>query len=358
MLNISCKSPVTSHKPSSYFIRLAALAAMLMAGISNAATVSQNDFNSLLAEARQNGAVPVQVHLAAVSLSQIHAGLGAVNTAMAQKAAYLVSELGATALTSGRWQNGVGQMGLHVNENGLRILQSSANAISFTRGQQWYQRTNLNGGDGSLVRIDNLLKAQGYVDVVVTTNVEGLQHDTTRSGSVTYSAPGKSQSDVSARVQSLLNGTPAGAVTLGAATAVTLNGRSAFNPQVTLHLNREGVLALAASDAVRHMAPVGFTDTRPVVLDKDALSMAQAKGEADVLITVRNPLAGGTQSALSFNGMKQSNKRAMTGLLADAGVRSPLTADMPEFGVSRATLTLNELKALSHPMMRGYWPWN
>jgi len=170
MLNISCKSPVTSHKPSSYFIRLAALAAMLMAGISNAATVSQNDFNSLLAEARQNGAVPVQVHLAAVSLSQIHAGLGAVNTAMAQKAAYLVSELGATALTSGRWQNGVGQMGLHVNENGLRILQSSANAISFTRGQQWYQRTNLNGGDGSLVRIDNLLKAQGYVDVVVTTN--------------------------------------------------------------------------------------------------------------------------------------------------------------------------------------------
>lgn len=334
-----------TYHPSRSFNPVIAATALLIAGVANAATVSQDDIKSLIAEARQNGVVPVQINLAMTSLQQIQNDLGGVKTAMANREAALVSELGAKTLNSGRWRNGVGQMGLYVNEDGLKILQGSSNAVSFTRGEKWHKNTNLDGSDGGLAKIETVLNKQGYVDVVVTTNVEGLQHHMTKNGVVTFSAPGKTQLDVSALVQPLLKRTPVGAVTFNANATATLNG-AAFNPQVTMRLNREGVLALAASDSVRHMAPVGFKDTRPVQVDNDALARAQTDGKADVLITLRNPYAGGTQSVANFTSLKQSHKRAITDLLADRGVKSPLTQEVPEFGVFRVTLTSNELKAL------------
>ncbi len=330
-----------------YFAISASVSAMLIASTANAATVSQEELAALIAEAKSNGVAAVQIHLSPASMSELANNLDAVKSTMRRKLANLVSELGATALTSGRWQNDVGQVGLYVTEDGLAKLQRTANAVSFTRDKPWYARTSLDGGDGSLQEVNKQLNTLGYVDVVVTMNVDGMQHDTTRTGEISYSAPGKSQSDVMVKVQSLAASAPTDSIVINNPGAEVANTDKHFNPQVTLRLNREGVLAVATSGAARRMATVGYKNIPATVIDPSAINRAKTDGYVDVLVTLRNPLAGGKIEPSSFDGIQQSNKRAMKGLLRDAGIDSPLTADYSEFGVFRMTLSLKDLNALA-----------
>ncbi len=95
----------------------------------------------MLGEAKSKGVTHVSVHLAPASLSEISTGLEAVKARMASKAAVLSAELGSQAWAAGRWDNGIGQIGFNVTEAGLKILQSSGNAIRFSPGQPLQSRS-------------------------------------------------------------------------------------------------------------------------------------------------------------------------------------------------------------------------
>jgi subtilisin family serine protease len=314
----------------------------------------------MTAQAQKKGVVAVSVHLAPVSLAEMHADMDGVKRKATQRAAQLLAELGATASAAGRWENGVDRIGLHVTSAGLKILQGSNNAVSFSKDMQWHERSMLYRADGSLAAIDALLQQQGYADVVVTLNHEGMEHSTRKDGTILFQAPNGTSDGVNQKATALLATVAsipldplppianfaAAAIPKTAATLLSKPNRTAtFDPRVTMRLTREGVLALAASDTVRKMAPVGFTDVRRTLLDPDAMRDAQRDGTVDVLITVRNPLAGGKHNPDTFAAMKRSNKRSLDGVLADAGIKAKM-ADISEFGVMAGRLTASELKAL------------
>ena len=138
----------------------------------------------MAAQAQKHGATPVVVHLAGINMDQLRTDLKGVNATMAQRSARLLEELGQQAWDAGRWENGLGQIGLHVTPVGLKMLQNTGNAISFRADQSWSARSKLNGYDGSHAGIDRLLEANGYVDAAVTLNVDGLEFDTLKDGSV------------------------------------------------------------------------------------------------------------------------------------------------------------------------------
>lgn len=309
----------------------------------HAATVSPEELNVMMTEAQKNGLVAVSVHLAPVSLDDMHTDLKGAQKMVAKKAAKLLAELGTSVSTSGRWDNTVGQIGLHVNAEGLAKLQNSNNAISFSKDAAWHERSALDASDGSLAAIEAQLAQNGYADVQVTFSSDDLEHTTQKDGSITYhSAQGKND-DVKQKAKNFQGklASPSSAKILKQPDSTAV-----FDPHVTMRLTREGVLALAEDETVRKIAPVGFTDARPAMLDPEALTSAERDGSATVLITVRNPLAGGKHNPNSFGSMKRSNKRTSDGIFSDNGIKSPITGDYSEFGVVSAHLTKQELKAL------------
>ena len=297
----------------------------------------------MAAQAQKHGATPVVVHLAGINMDQLRTDLKGVNATMAQRSARLLEELGQQAWDAGRWENGLGQIGLHVTPVGLKMLQNTGNAISFRADQSWSARSKLNGYDGSHAGIDRLLEANGYVDAAVTLNVDGLEFDTLKDGSVSLRTSAKTGEEARAKAKTLLD-------SLSAAQAPGPNAATAAvpamaTPAFTVRLTREGIVKLAASDLVRSLKPAGFVDARAVNFDDDILPTAQREGTAEVIVGIRTPLMGGNPSPASFAAQTQSHKRALVGLLAETGVRSRLQ-DLSTMGAMAGTLTLAELQAL------------
>lgn len=311
-------------------------------------------------EAQSAGVIAVSVHLAPVSLAAMHANLNGVKAAMASKAQLLRAELGTAALDAGRWENGIGQLGLQVTAAGLKLLQNSSNAVSFSKDVPWQVRSDLDQLDGSLAEIAKRLDQQGIVDVVVTLNFEGLEHEMQKDGVVRFkTAKGHTNDDVAAKLGALLAVAtkPVSAAAAAPKSALALANQlsatqlsapdkaAAFDPRVTLRLTREGVLALASNDMVRKMVPVGFSDSRAARLESAALTQAKRDGTAEVLISVRNPLAGGKHSPDTYAAMKRSNRRNLDAVMADAGIQAK-AQDLSEFGAVAVRLTAAELQSL------------
>lgn len=316
-----------------------------------AAQVEPSALLAMSADAQSKGFTPVVVHLAAVSLSEMGADIGAVKTKMAGLAALLTAELGQEAITAGRWENGIGQLGLNVTPAGLKLLQNSSNALSFSPGQPWYARTTLSGEDGRLLALEKQLVSQGHADVQVVLNVDGLEFDVAKSGAIIYRSNDKAIASMVLQARRLLEPF-SGAQALGKEAAMnrfaSMLGQSSLlpiHPEFVLRVKREGLERLAASPDVRNLKPVGFRDRRPVSFDAQALWLAEKNGQAEVVITVRTPLAGGPLSAASRAANTQSNKRTLEAVMRAAGVRSPLQ-DLSAVGAMAGSLNAAELRAL------------
>lgn len=329
---------------------VAAAAGLVCSFGATAAAVDKDELAAMTAEAKKKGSTPVVVHLESVSLAEMSADLAGVKSRMASKAGQLVAELGKTAWTGGRWENGIGQVGLNVTEDGLKILQNSSNAVHFYRGTKWSERTALNGQDGRFEEIERQLEAQGFAEVEVVLNADGIEFEVARNGALRFQASDKAVgSAVSAARRLFGQLTSSEAVGKEAAAsrfeAMAGQAGASMNPQFTVRVNREGLEKIVNSKDVRSVRPVGFIDKRATRFDEEALAVAERNGTAEVIITVRNPLAGGALSKSSFDATTRSNRRTIEGVLATAGVKSKLK-DISEFGVVTGHVTADELKAL------------
>ena len=334
------------------FVFVSALLALTQAkptGV-QAAQVDPSALLAMSADAQSKGFTPVVVHLADVSLSEM-ADIEAVKTKMAARAALLTAELGQEAITAGRWENGIGQLGLNATPAGLKLLQNSSNALSFSPGQPWYARTTLSGEDGRLLALERQLVSHGHADVQVVLNVDGLEFDVAKTGAIVYRSNDKAVASMVLLARRLLEPFT-GAQALGKEAVMdrfaSMLGQSSLlpiRPEFGLRVNREGLERLAASPEVRDLKPVGFRDRRPVSFDAQALSLAEKNGQAEVVITVRTPLAGGPLSAASRAANTQSNKRTLEAVLRAAGVRR-LLQDLSAVGAMAGPLNAAELRAL------------
>ena len=235
---------------------------VLAQAISSAALSAQVDSAALAqmtADAQQKGFTPVMVHLAPVSLLDMSAGIELVKTRMATLAGRLLAELGQEASAAGRWENGIGQMGVNVTPAGLKLLENSANAASFYPGHPWYRRTALSVPDGRLQAIERQLLSQGHADVQVVLNVDGLDFDVKSNGEVLHRSNGQTVAATIEQAHRLLNQF-SGVQAIGKEAAMgrfaAMLGQSsmmALRPEFTLRVNREGLEILAASNDVRSL---------------------------------------------------------------------------------------------------------
>ena len=281
-------------------------AAVLLAcaAATQAASVDPSELDQLRAQARRQGAAAVLVHLEGVSLDRMHRDLPGVKTTMRAKAQRLIDELGAHAWSAGRWENGLGQLGVHVTETGLRLLANSNNAVAFRTGQHWRERSALTGFDDSHSEIERLLDVQGFADVEVTANVDGMDMDLTRSGPGAYRAGAAAAQAAHGKFHALLSAASdtemPNRLTARASLKLANATNAAFDPRVNLRISRQGLLRLVASDAVRTIRPVGFSDSQPLLIDVDAADPIRPQSAIDVLITLRTPHFGGALSAASI----------------------------------------------------------
>lgn len=329
---------------------LAAAAALTCSAGAIAAQVDKDDLARMSADARKKGLTPVVVHLAPVSLSEMSADIAGVKARMTGRANLLVAELGQEASEAGRWENGIGQLGLNVTDAGLKLLQNSGNAVSFYPGKAWHERTALFGHDGRFVEIERQLSAQGYVDVQVSLNVEALEFDLAQDGSLAFRSNDKGVASAVQRAKSLfgqLSNSQAVGKDVAESRFAALAGQSAgtLNPEFTVRVNREGLEKLAASNDVRSLRPVGFVDKRPLRFDADVIASAEKNGTADVIVTVRTPMAGGQLSRASLEAASRSHKRTIEAVLAGAGANADVK-DLSVFGAVSLHLSASELKAL------------
>ena len=321
----------------------------LVGATATAASVRPNELAQLTAQAGKDGAAAVMVHLAPVTLEALGKDLAGVNKTMSQLAQRLLTELGQEAWQAGKWDNGAGQLGIYVTPTGLKILQNSGNAESFTLGQTWNRRTHVNKLDGTLAELERQVLQNGVVDVVVTMNVDGLDYDHGPDGHIAFKGTSATHADFSAKasrvLQSLFITEASNKISAEQSVAQFGTAKAAFNPQVTLRVNRQGLIKLAANPDVRKLTPLGFTDARQREFANEVLDKARQHGSVRVTIAVRTPLDSGALSSSSWKASLAANQRVLDDILASANVRSQVKS-MPIFGSAIGTLTIDELERL------------
>ncbi|MES2631566.1 MAG: S8 family serine peptidase [Pseudomonadota bacterium] len=309
-----------------------------------AASIDPGELNRLREEAARAGAVPVMVHLHPSTLADLRSSAPKLTAAANAKAARLITELGLDALMGGRWSNSAGQMGMYVTAHGLDVLLGTVNAISFQQGPAWNHKTLLNGSDGSHAAIERSLRERGFVDLEVVVNAEALEVRYDRSGRPTLHGQANSIGSAAARLGALIRNAPNGAFADQTVTARLAQTTSVA--RTTLRATREGLLALAESDAVRSVRPVGHIDARPLDIDAEATQQATAQGQVDVIVVMRDVLAGGKLSRGSIQALKRANRATLDDILAQAGA-GPLQAEFAQFGAATVRLTAAQLGRLA-----------
>ncbi|MDE2388071.1 MAG: hypothetical protein KGN35_03135, partial [Betaproteobacteria bacterium] len=136
------------------------LSFLVVSSLSLAAEYDASEYEHLLSDANSKGFVRVLITLDdTVTLEDMESKRTSLKAALESKAHNVVTELGQNALSSGYWNNGLGQMGVYVNEAGLQVLAGSKIALAFTRDVTHVYRIKAADADGSFDAIENILLA-------------------------------------------------------------------------------------------------------------------------------------------------------------------------------------------------------
>jgi len=269
-----------------------------------------------------------------VGLHQMRPG-SAAREQVSAKGRALLAELGSEAAPIGRWDNGVGQMGMYVTARGLQYLASSGNASSFQTDVTDSMRVRVPSFDGRLAAIEQALDTSGVADVEVALNVASFGFQWGRDGAPQYSAadPAERRS-VMEQLLALLD----------ASMALNLSdlraAQSAGPPTVDLRITQNGFRLLRESTLVRSIRLKGITDSRPTDLEADALAVARRHGSVEVIVELRggHPYspAEGYMAPQAWRAQAKANRAALLDILGDGAV---ITADLSSLGAMAARVT-------------------
>jgi len=245
----------------------------------------------------------------------------ALTSTLKDKAQNVLNELGQNALSSGYWNNGLGQMGIYVNEAGIHILTGSKNAIAFTRDVTHAYRIKAADADGSLEAIENSLFANGSVDVEIFLNINNTDYEIDSAGNTIF----KPSSDMSVQAQAIL----ANIVSQNYAKGIK-NQQYDFSskPIFRANIDRTAFYALIESDDVRAVRPVGYKDTKIAQWPEEVIEAAKEHGEAEIIISLRggeifSPKTGYMPEA-AIKAQARANQLAFEDILTKADAPVPL----------------------------------
>ncbi|MBF6649106.1 S8 family serine peptidase [Methylobacter sp. BlB1] len=303
---------------------LLALSTVLATPVAFGAQSDPADYARLLNEAHSKGAVRVLVTLDnSVTLERMKNDLASVNAETEAKAEALLAELGQDAMTSGYWNNGIGQVGVYVNAKGLGILANSTNAIDFSPDATQAYRIRAYGADGSLDAIESIINEKGFAVVEVFLNIDEGDYDIDRNGKTVF-RPSPELSDQIARRLNNINAHPV-ARTFKNYDA-SPSRAPAPSPSFRARIDKNAFYELRESEDVRAIKPIGFVDARPAQWPADVLKSAQTDGSAEVIITLRGgaifSAKAGFMSPKALKAQADANQRAFDDILADADTSS------------------------------------
>lgn len=285
-----------------------------------AAGVVSYEYERLLQETATKGYTRVLIGLPdAISLKQMQETPAEARDRTASQAAVLRKELGTRAFDGGYWNNGIGQIGLYVTADGLKALRASSNARTFMADVTHRMRDTAYGGDGSLKSIESMLISSQFADVEIFVNLDNADYDLTKDGRTVFRAMASVPAAVSERAQILSTMSWARGMT-----AVDTSPTARFSPSFTARVDKNAFFGLRESIDVRAIRPLGFSDQRPGRWDQAALTAAQDRGYADVILALRggsifSPMTG-YMSDVATARQTAANDRALDELLLAAGV--------------------------------------
>ncbi len=244
----------------------------------------------------------------------------------------------------GRWNSGLGQIGLHVTDADLKILANSKNVISFRQGAKWSRPGVAGEEDGRYEEIDKRLTRDGFVDVDITWDAEGLQYDMDTGNRPVLHVTDAQRMDARSKSAAVIGRLKPTQNFNRGNTQVVVHAQPDLS--TTLRVNRDGLLKLMESTEVRLLLPTGFKDVRSRVIDSDALKEAAKLGSVEVLVFLREPMRGGAYTPKWDNERKKANQRSLEAVLGiTTGTTSGITY-MPEFSAARLRVSHQGLLAL------------
>ncbi|WP_333873367.1 S8 family peptidase [Methylobacter sp.] len=276
-----------------------------------------------------------------LTLETISKNPAAVRAAMEQRAKPVLAELGPDVLEAGYWNNGMGQIGIYVTPNGLKILTDSSNAKSFMPDATSKSRFRVHDSDGSIDAIEAAINTKGFADVEVFLNIDKGDYDIGKDGKTTFIPSPELSNQIMTRLASI-NATR---FAPGFKNFDKSPSEAAIpSPSFRISIDKDAFYGLRESDDVRAIRPIDFVDARPAQWPNDVLEKAQANGSVEVGIALRggaiySPKTG-YMSATALKAQADANRRAFNDILSSAGVSLSSASAATHFGLGSLYIRL------------------
>lgn len=298
-------------------------------------------FEQMQAQAKRDGAVFVTIYF--TDNSHIDLTSSIFRTEMEQTANRLYTELGAERWTQGTPDSGLffGNTSGYITFAGLDILKRSTNAYSFTAADAWSSSSYLsNVFSNNFKEFQQKLIDNGFVDAVITVNVDGLSYDIISDGRLLFHGDETQIQDFYQKATKILDSLlPEGVVDVAGLMNTRQSiekiraGQSPFDPRISMKLNLRGAVQLVnnMSKYLRAIEPKGFMDVQNRSFDPILLENAAHDGFAKTELQMKVPIFPNFySSSLSKKQSDAALARAMNDILVKAGLQGVMK--LPEFG--------------------------
>jgi hypothetical protein len=333
------------------WLRLGACVLGAFPAVSSAANVQPDAWVQLRSSAVADGATPVLVDLADVSLVELKYLREKTATRVKAYAESLLGEL-----AEGAWRETVtlqdnGQLSVYLTPQGLDRLKASAIPIAFQHGLEWYQQSRLHRNQIDLEKINQKLRLSGSVEVVVTLNVESLEFEHLENGSLRFIATAAARESRAKRLIELYRRV---GVEPNRPAATTIAAELArpndlpFDPTVVLKVNRRELVAIAGSEAIRDIKLLAPTNgqTEPTFVDPEIAKQLTTQGFATVVIALKSGAPSGNMSPESEEAYWRSTRRTMEGIRSKYGGLAGLSM-LPNLSVFVGRISYGEYLSIT-----------
>lgn len=259
----------------------------------------------------------------------------------------VLRELGESALSGGYSHNGIGQLVVNVDANGLQALVNSSNATAFARDTTRNLRIKAAAHDGSIDGLDSAFTTTNEVEVEIFLNVEAIDYDINRDGSTQFYSLSGMSDQIEDKLMEIMS--------QSFASGVVVLEQEARRPVVRARIDRSAFYGLIESGNVRAVRPIGHRDNRPAQWPEEALERASESGQFVVSIALRggdyfSPKIG-YMSEAEVEIQTNANRRAFDDIFAAANIlvvpHNQLDISLGSFTASLTELELRRLYELA-----------
>ncbi|MEQ1638127.1 MAG: S8/S53 family peptidase [Methylococcales bacterium] len=249
-----------------------------------------DELHRLTQEAEHKGYVRVMVAVDVdMPLAPLSKQSPELKRQLAEEEQAILAELGNTVSNSGRWRNGLGQLGLYVTTEGLKRIENSAHVRKCTSTFTDAMRSSIYDDTGKLWSdIEAEISKNGFADVEVALNLENFAFDFNRSGKAVHKTSAAQIKEMLTKLPAFLNALPAKNI-LNLRRLKTQIKQLLTQSTLSLRIDQEGLFALKENVDIRALRLTQSPRASSANLDAEVLTMARKDGFAGVMISLYQP---------------------------------------------------------------------